>query len=75
MSIVGAIIGLPLGNIEERFVMTVIDIEICSFPHIIFPISYLYAFVITIIFTGIVLLLTRRTLRKVKMVESLKSIE
>lgn len=75
MSLVGAIIGLPLGNIESRYVMTVIDMDMCTFPHIVQPISYVYAFVITIIFTVIVLFLTRKTLKKVEMVESLKSIE
>ena len=75
MSIIGAIIGLPLGNIEEAYIMTVIDMDMCTFPHVVHPISYVYAFVITIIFTVIVLFLTRKTLRRVEMVESLKSIE
>lgn len=75
MSVVGAIIGLPLGYIEEGYIMNVINMDLCCFPHVVHPISYLYAVVITIIFTVIVLLITRRTLRKVQMVESLKSIE
>ena len=75
MTIVGAIIGLPLGNLEEAYIMNQIDMDLCTFPHIIHPISYVYSFLITIGFTVIVLLLTKKTLRKVEMVESLKSIE
>lgn len=75
MSLIGAIIGLPLGKIESRYILTVIDMDMCMFPHIVESISYLYAFAITMIFTVIVLLLTRKTLRKVEMIESLKSVE
>ena len=75
MSLIGAIIGLPIGVIEESYIMNVIDVEMCSFPVVIHSISFLYAFVITIIFTVIVLFLTRKTLRDVEMVESLKSVE
>lgn len=75
MSIVGSIIGLPLGYIEEGYIMNVINMDLCCFPHVVHPISYLYAVVITIVFTIIVLFITRGTLRKVQMVESLKSIE
>ena len=75
MTIVGAIIGLPLGAIEERYVMSTIDMEMCIFPHIIKTTSCVYSLLITIIFAVIVLLLTRKTLRRVEMVESLKSIE
>ena len=75
MSIVGAIIGLPLGVLEERFIMTVIDMEMCTFPNIIFYQSYIYSFAITIIFTIIVLFITKKTLRNIEMIESLKSIE
>ena len=75
MSLIGAIIGLPIGKIESIYILTVIDMDMCMFPHIVESISYLYAFAITMIFTVIVLLLTRKTLRKVEMIESLKSVE
>jgi len=37
--------------------------------------SFLFAFAITFIFTGIVLLYMRKPLKKINMVESLKSVE
>ena len=75
MSVIGAILGLPLGVIESRYVMTEINVDMVMFPNHIAPISFVYAFVITIVFTIIVMLLTKKQLRNVKMVESLKSIE
>lgn len=75
LSIIGGIIGLPLGTAEHGFVMNVLNMEMIKFGHNVKPLSYAYAFGITILFTVIVLLLTRKTLRKIEMIESLKSVE
>ena len=75
LTVLGSILGLPLGNIEERFVMNVINMEMIMFPINIKALSYLYSFLITIIFTIIVLLLTIKPLRRINMIESLKSVE
>ena len=37
--------------------------------------SFLYAFLVTIVFTVIVLFFTRKPLKKIDMIESLKSVE
>ena len=42
---------------------------------VIRPHSYLYAFLITLVFSLIVLLMTRKSIRDIEMVESLKSVE
>jgi putative ABC transport system permease protein len=39
------------------------------------PLSYVYGFVITMVFAVLVLFFMRGSLRKVQMVESLKSVE
>ena len=75
LSIFGGLIGLILGKYEVRIVMNIINIENMMFSCIVKVPSYIYAFAITIVFTVIVLLFTRKTLRNVSMVESLKSIE
>ncbi len=75
LSLIGIIIGLPLGRIELIFVMSIIDMEMVMFPTIVKTASYIYSFSITIAFTILVILLMRKTLRNVKMVESLKSVE
>ena len=68
-------LGLPLGVVEHHFIMNVITMDMIMFGKDVKPMSFVTAFVITIVFTLIVLLITRRPLKKVEMVESLKSVE
>ncbi|MBQ9890240.1 MAG: ABC transporter permease [Firmicutes bacterium] len=75
LSLMGSILGLPLGVVEHRFIMTVINMEMIMFGNQVKPLSFVLAFAVTIVFTVIVLFLTRRPLRKVQMIESLKSVE
>ena len=55
MSIIGSLIGLPLGKLAVSYVMHVIDMDMIMYPILVNPISYLYAIAITMIFTFIVL--------------------
>ncbi len=75
LSLIGMLVGLPFGKLELTFVMDIIDMEMVMFPTIIQPSSYLFGFAITLVFTILVILLMRKTLRNVQMVESLKSVE
>ena len=75
LTVIGGLVGLPLGTVEQRFIMNVISMEMIMFGNKVKPLSYLYAYGITIIFTIVVLLLTRKPLRKIEMIESLKSVE
>ena len=75
LSIIGSVLGMPLGAIELKFVMNVIDMEMIKFPTVVKVPSFIYGFVITMIFTIIVFFMTKKTLRKIEMVESLKSVE
>ncbi|MDO4500011.1 MAG: ABC transporter permease [Erysipelotrichaceae bacterium] len=75
LSIIGALVGLPLGTLEHHFVMNVIDMEMVTFGMNISFMSYFISFMITIVFTLIVLFFSRKPLREIKMVESLKSVE
>ena len=75
LSVIGGIIGLPLGLFEHHFVMNVINMDMVMFGMNISFFSYAISFVITFIFTLIVLLNTKKPLRKIEMVESLKSVE
>ena len=69
------IVGLPLGKICLRFVLNVINMDMIMFPvNIKYP-SYLISFAITFVFTILVLLMTKKPLKNIKMVESLKSVE
>ena len=75
LAFLGSLIGLPLGVVEHHFVMNVINMDQIMFGKNISFFSFGISFVITMIFTFIVLLLTKKSLAKVKMVESLKSVE
>ena len=75
LTIIGAIIGLPLGVFETKFVMNVIDMDFVVFPTNVKPLSFIFSFAITIIFTFVVFKLTSKTLKDIDMIESLKSVE
>jgi putative ABC transport system permease protein len=75
LSLIGCVVGIPIGIVEHRFIMSVINIEMIMYGDNINLISYIYSIAITIVFTIIVLMFMRKPLREVNMVESLKSIE
>ena len=66
---------MPLGVVEHHFIMGIISMDMVRFGNNIYPLSFVYAFLITIVFTVIVLQLTKKPLRQIQMVESLKSVE
>lgn len=75
LTIIGSIFGLPLAKLELGYVMSIIDMEITMFGDDIELLSYVYGFIITMIFAILVALFMRKSLKKVEMVESLKSVE
>lgn len=75
LTIIGIIIGLLFGYILTSFILGTCEIGTLRFKRIITPQSYILATIITIIFTYIVNLITYFSLKKVDMIESLKSIE
>lgn len=75
LSLIGMTAGLPLGRLELIYVMGIIDMEMVMFSTVVQPSSYILGAAITMIFTVFVIMLMRKTLRNVQMVESLKSVE
>ena len=75
LTLIGAAAGLPLGVVEHRFIMTQINMDMIMFGTQVKPLSFVYAFAVTIVFTLIVMLIMLKDLRRVEMVESLKSVE
>lgn len=75
LSFIGGLIGLIIGRYEVNLVMNIINIENIMFSCNVKMMSYCYSFAITIIFTLIVLIFTRKSLDDIKMIESLKSVE
>ena len=75
LTLIGALVGMPLGIVEHHFIMNVINMEMIMFGSNIKFLSFLYSFLVTIVFTVIVLFFTRKPLKKIDMIESLKSVE
>lgn len=75
LSVMGIIVGLPLGVLLHRFVMDQIRIDMVSFEVQIRPLSFIYSVVAVLSFTVCVDLIMRRKIDRINMAESLKSIE
>ncbi|WP_288439967.1 ABC transporter permease [uncultured Bifidobacterium sp.] len=75
LSLVGDLFGLALGTWLEGFVIATVEVDVVMFGRIIHPLSYLYAFLLTLVFCAVVVLAMRGRLDRVDMVESLKSVD
>lgn len=75
LSLIGSIVGLFIGIILHRFIMVSIEQDGVMFGNHIDSISFLYSFIITMVFVILVDLFMYRKLKKIPMVESLKSVE
>lgn len=75
LTILGIIVGLPLGKWLHAFVISQIKIDLISFKITILPISYIIGVITVLMFLVIVDIIMRRKLEAIDMAESLKSIE
>ena len=75
LTIVGILLGLVGGYFLSAFIMGTCEVKILRFDKVVNIQSYIYAILITVIFTLIVNVFTYFTLKKIKMIESLKSVE
>lgn len=75
ITMLGAVAGLLLGYFLAMFVIQTAEVDMVMFGREIYPVSYLLSFVITMFFSLVVSLVMRRSLDKISMVESLKSVE
>ena len=75
LSLIGTAGGLVLGIFLHRYIMISIEQDTVMFGYYINPLSFLYAFSITIVFTMLVNIVMYRRITNIPMVESLKSVE
>lgn len=75
LTLIGVLLGLIGGYYLNYFIIGTCELNMFRFCKVIEPISYLYAVLITIGFTAIVNLMTYFALKKINMIESLKSVE
>lgn len=75
LTVIGIIVGLLLGYVLTSFILGTCEPEPLRFKKVVEPISYIYGIIITVIFSYIVNIVTYFSLKKVDMIESLKSVE
>ena len=75
LTIIGALAGLVLGIGLHSLIMSLAEMESVMFGRNIDWISFVISFLITMLFSFVVNLFMYRKLKKVQMVESLKSVE
>lgn len=75
LTLMGTLLGLGAGRLLTTFVVQTAEIDMVMFGREVQAASYLWAAMLTLIFNGIVNLVMHRPLRKISMVESLKSVE
>ncbi len=75
LTLIGILLGLVLGIPLNIAVVGVVDIDTLTFKTDLEPLSFLISAVATAIFAVIVNLLMHKKLKKISMVESLKSVE
>ena len=75
LTIIGIALGLVLGSFLTNAVVSTVEVESARFIHQIKVASYIYSAILSIMFTVIVNIITHFNLKKIDMIESLKSVE
>ena len=75
LSLIGAFVGLFLGIAMEGYVVIAAEVDQVMFGREIHTLSFIVAFALTMLFSVIVTLAMKFKLKKIDMVESLKSVD
>ena len=75
LTIIGAAVGLILGVYLHFFIVSTAEMDIVMFSREKTITSYIFSFLMTIVFAIIINLIMNKDLKKIDMIESLKSVE
>ena len=75
LTIIGSVVGMVLGNLLHRYIILTVEVEEAMFGRQSHWQSYLYSFLFTVAFSLFVNWVMFYKLKKIDMVESLKSVE
>ena len=75
LTIIGILLGLAAGYFLEMFILKTCELDILMFDTRISIWTYIYSASLTVLFTVIVSIVTYFALKKIDMIESLKSVE
>lgn len=75
LTFIGILVGLVLGNLLHRFIIVTVEVNAAMFGRVIHPMSYVQGALWTIAFSMLINWIMHFKLKKIDMVESLKSVE
>ncbi|EUJ23198.1 ABC transporter permease [Listeria grandensis FSL F6-0971] len=75
LSLMGIVVGFVLGTFLHRFVTSTAEVDILMFSPTIHAMSYVYAALLTLLFSTLVMIVMHLKLKRVDMIEALKSVE
>ena len=75
LTILGTLLGLILGIFLHSYVVSVAEVDIVVFGRSIEPLSFVFAAILSLVFSAVVNLIMHKKLKKVNMVDSLKAVE
>lgn len=75
LTLIGAILGIFIGKVLHRFVILTAEVDLMMFGRDIYFKSYIYSVLLTFAFSAVVSVVMHRKLKKIDMIESLKSVE
>ena len=75
LTVFGVLAGMVMGKFLHRWLIGTVEIDLMMFGRSAHPLSYLWAALLTVLFSFLTGLLSRRRLRDIDMVESLKTVE
>ncbi|MEI5992017.1 hypothetical protein A5881_003557 [Enterococcus termitis] len=75
LTFIGIFFGCFFGKLVHSYVLTTVEVDMLMFSPTIHWLSYLYSALITLFFTLLVMVFMHRKLKKVDMIEALKSNE
>ena len=75
LTILGCAVGLAFGVLMHSFVIQTVEVDMVMFGRTVEPLSFVYSALLTLLFAVIVDLVMYPKLKKIDMVESLKSVD
>ena len=75
LTIFGILLGLVLGRFLHQWLIITVEIDMVMFGREAGVMSYVYAAALTAVFSLLVNIISRKKLKKIDMVESLKTVD
>lgn len=75
LTVFGVAMGMVMGKFLHQWLILTVEIDLLMFGRTVAPTSYLWAVLLTTVFSLVVNLAAHRKLKKLDMVESLKTVE